>query len=39
MRMKFTFAALALAMTLIRVRMARDNSIKVVNMLSNPKGS
>ena len=38
MRMKFTLASLALAMTLIWVKTARDNSIKVGNLLSNLKG-
>ena len=35
MGVRFTLATLASATTLIGVRMARDNSIKVGNMLSN----
>ena len=39
MRMKFTLAALASATTLIWVKMAGDNSIKVGNSFSSAKGS
>ena len=38
MRMKFTLATLASAMTLIWVKMAWDNSIKVGNLFQQPKG-
>ena len=37
--MEFTPNALALATALVGVKMARDNCIKVGNILSNPKGS
>ena len=37
--MKLTLATLALTMTLIWVKMTRDNSIKAGNSLRNPKGS
>ena len=39
MRLKFTTSALASAMALIGVKLAGDNSIKVGNMLRNPKSS
>ena len=39
MRMKFTLATLALAMTLIWVIIARDNSNKTGHLLSNLNGS
>ena len=39
MRVGFTLATLAFAMALIGVKMIRDNSIKVGNTCSNPKGN
>ena len=38
-RVEYTLATLALAMALIWVKTARDNCIKVGNILSNPKNS